>query len=132
MSESKGKPLSGKVVLVTGGGRGIGRECALAAAEAGALVSVAATTYSEIEAVKDEINQLDCQALAVKANVTNKEDTNIKIRISLRKNPHRSKPVPRSSTSITKRNTSRRRRIPKKDFRSGEFSYYSISQNFYT
>ena len=75
MSESKGKPLSGKVVLVTGGGRGIGRECALAAAEAGALVSVAATTYSEIEAVKDEINQLDCQALAVIANVTNKEDT---------------------------------------------------------
>ena len=37
------KPLSRKVALVTGGGRGIGRECALACAEAGASVAVAAT-----------------------------------------------------------------------------------------
>ena len=32
--------LSGKVVLVTGGGRGIGRECALLAAQEGASVVV--------------------------------------------------------------------------------------------
>ena len=51
--------LTGKVALVTGGGRGIGRAIALALARAGAGVAVAARTRSQLEAVAAEIARLD-------------------------------------------------------------------------
>ncbi len=47
--------IEGRVALVTGGGRGIGRAIALALARAGARVAVAARTVQEIEAVAAEI-----------------------------------------------------------------------------
>jgi NAD(P)-dependent dehydrogenase (short-subunit alcohol dehydrogenase family) len=50
--------LDGRVALVTGGGRGIGRAIALALAGAGADVAVAARTVPEIEAVAAEIAAL--------------------------------------------------------------------------
>jgi NAD(P)-dependent dehydrogenase (short-subunit alcohol dehydrogenase family) len=43
--------MRGRVALVTGGGRGIGREAALLLAEAGARVMIAARTESELAAV---------------------------------------------------------------------------------
>ena len=43
--------MRGRVALVTGGGRGIGREAALLLAEAGASVMIAARTESELAAV---------------------------------------------------------------------------------
>ena len=50
--------IAGRVALVTGGGRGIGRAIALALARAGARVAVAARTVPEIEAVAAEVQAL--------------------------------------------------------------------------
>ncbi len=65
--------LSGKVALVTGGGRGLGRAMALGLAEAGASVVIsAAVETSEIEAVAAEGRTGDI--LPVRADVTHPED----------------------------------------------------------
>jgi NAD(P)-dependent dehydrogenase (short-subunit alcohol dehydrogenase family) len=53
---------AGKKTIVTGAGRGIGRATALAFAQQGADVALAARTTSELEAVAEEIRQLGRQA----------------------------------------------------------------------
>ncbi|MDY6965183.1 MAG: 3-oxoacyl-ACP reductase family protein [Halobacteriota archaeon] len=61
--------LDGKVAIVTGGGRGLGRAIAVALAEAGADVTVSARTKKQIDAVKGEIEGLGRKALAVPTDV---------------------------------------------------------------
>ncbi len=66
-----GKELDGKVAIVTGAGRNIGRAIALALAEGGAAVVVnARTNRKEAEAVVREIERKHGQALAYLADVT--------------------------------------------------------------
>ena len=50
--------LESEVAIVTGAGRGIGRACALALAEAGADVALAARTGVDLEAVAQQILSL--------------------------------------------------------------------------
>ena len=69
-----GTSLAGRVALVTGGGRGIGRAIALALAGAGADVAVTARTGSEIEAVAVEVARLGRRGLAVPADMQSRED----------------------------------------------------------
>ena len=60
--------LTNKVAVVTGSGRGIGRSIALAYAEAGANVVVAARRTEEINKVAEEIRAQGRKALAVKTD----------------------------------------------------------------
>ncbi|MFQ5381527.1 MAG: SDR family NAD(P)-dependent oxidoreductase [Dehalococcoidia bacterium] len=62
--------LTGRVAIVTGAGRGLGRSIALALAEAGADIVAAARTASEVEAVAAAVRGLGRRAAAVVADVT--------------------------------------------------------------
>ena len=66
--------LSGKVALVTGASSGIGRASALALANQGAKVAVAARRLDKLEAVAAEIKSRGKEALAVQMDVTKKAD----------------------------------------------------------
>jgi len=61
--------LQGKVALVTGGSRGIGRSIALGLADAGSDVVLASRKLPDLEAVAREIAQRGRKALPVAANV---------------------------------------------------------------
>lgn len=69
----RGTSLAGRTALVTGGGRGIGRAIALGLAEAGADVAVVARTAGELEAVAATIRACGRRALALPADMTDRE-----------------------------------------------------------
>lgn len=65
--------LNNKVALITGGGRGIGREIALAFASQGARVAVAARTLEQVNQVEQEIAKLNnSNALALVCDVSDR------------------------------------------------------------
>jgi NAD(P)-dependent dehydrogenase (short-subunit alcohol dehydrogenase family) len=63
--------LAGRVAVVTGAGRGIGRGCALGLAEAGADVIAIARTRQDVEDVAEEVERAGRTARAVVCDVTN-------------------------------------------------------------
>lgn len=62
--------LAGKVALITGGGTGIGRACALQFAHEGAKVAVAGRRYDPLSATVAEIQEAGGEALALQLDVT--------------------------------------------------------------
>lgn len=61
--------LTGKVALVTGGSRGLGREICLAFAEKGADLVIVSRKQDACEALAQEVEELGRRALAYAANV---------------------------------------------------------------
>ncbi|MGH2751438.1 MAG: SDR family NAD(P)-dependent oxidoreductase [Actinomycetota bacterium] len=65
--------LEGKVAVVTGASRGIGRAVALGLAEAGADVAVAARTAGDLETLEKEIEGLGRRAVAEPTDVLDRD-----------------------------------------------------------
>ena len=65
--------LGGRVAIMTGAGRGLGRTMALALAAAGADLALASRTAPELETLVEEVNALGRRAIAVPTDVTSPE-----------------------------------------------------------
>ena len=66
--------LNGKVVLITGASRGIGRTAAIGMAQAGADIAIASRKLPDLEKAADEIRKTGRKCLPVAAHVGRQED----------------------------------------------------------
>lgn len=62
--------LTGRVAIMTGAGRGLGRTMAIALAAAGADLALASRTTSELDSLVEEVEALGRRAIAVPTDVT--------------------------------------------------------------
>lgn len=77
--------MDGKVALVTGGGQGIGEALAWGLGEAGCKVAVADLEFSRAEKVAADLAAKGIPSLAIKVDVSNKEDVEAMVQTILDK-----------------------------------------------
>lgn len=82
ISNQVSQSLTGKVAIVSGARRGIGRAIALRLAKGGAKVVVTDISKEDCQKVVDEIQQLGNDGLALKLDVTDEENIKEVIRIT--------------------------------------------------
>ena len=68
--------VDGKVAIVTGAGRGIGKAIALVLAEAGADITVVSRTKEQIEQTAEDICKLGRKAVAIPSDVSQEDQVN--------------------------------------------------------
>lgn len=76
-----------KTAIITGSGRGIGRETAILLAKCGVNVVVCSRTYSEVSSVKEEIEKVNSKSsvLGIKCDVSMSYQVNSLIRLTIEK-----------------------------------------------
>ena len=77
--------LKGKVAIITGARRGMGRSHAITLAKAGAKIVVADISLKDCEIVVDEIKKMKGEAMAVKCDVTKKEEVDNMVKAAVKK-----------------------------------------------
>ena len=77
--------MKGKVVIITGASSGIGKALSEQFAMLGAYVVLAARDLAKIQAISDELNNKNCNTLAVKTDVSNEIDCQNLIKTSIEK-----------------------------------------------
>ena len=75
--------LNGRVAVVTGGGRGIGRAIAVGMAREGAAVVVSSRTQEQLDAVVAEIEGTGSQGVAVVANAADEDQARSPVRAAV-------------------------------------------------
>src|SRR5579884_1557896 len=75
--------VTGRVALVTGASQGIGRACALALAEGGALVALAARNEEKLAGVAQEIESKGGQAATFRMDVANEDEVKSAIKAAI-------------------------------------------------
>jgi len=71
--------LKNKYALVTGAGKGLGRACSLAMAEAGATILALSRTQSDLDKLEKDIKKIKGKIIKIKCDVMNYEDLKNKL-----------------------------------------------------
>ena len=74
---------TGRVALVTGASQGIGRACALALAEAGVTIALAARNEEKLRLVQEEIESKDGRAATFRMDVSNEDEVKSAVKAAI-------------------------------------------------
>jgi NAD(P)-dependent dehydrogenase (short-subunit alcohol dehydrogenase family) len=73
--------LKKKYALVTGAGKGLGRACSIALAEAGATVIALSRTQSDLNKLEKDIKKVKGKVIKIECDVMNYQDLREKLKL---------------------------------------------------